>query len=303
MQSDSPKDSVLDRAAAMLESGVGETKHRTPALAPQMPLRPELGITADGSSRVKKSVTRVSRVTATAPSDAATFDLTPESLGAQIVTDKSVNTRIQALVATGVPIFTSSLIPLAGSQDSLKSWEESLRADDSALLRFVPPRKRHTSLGALIYPTEQDLFLPEIRNKPWPTIVKHYHGAKLFELGILMGYIGKDVISIECEEHVVMLRVKEPRGAAGIVVALEPDLSISSETRVQASKAITLLSKERLTMLAVMTTNEPAYLEIPDLVSGLVRDDKLSFSCPVVAAKSWEYAQSGGSKVEPLPGS
>jgi len=207
------------------------------------------------------------------------------------------------MVAAGVPTFTSALLPLAGSAAALQSWEESLRADDNAPLRFVPPRKRHSALGALVYPTEQELFLPEVRLKPWPTIVKRYHGAKLFELGILMGYVGKDVISIDCEDHVIVIRVKESRGAAGLVVVLEPDLSISSATRVQAAKAITTLAKERLTVLAVMTTNEPAYLEISDLISTLLRDEKLEFSCPVVAAKSWEYAQSNGAKVEPLLGS
>lgn len=267
-------------------------------LAPVMPLRPEIGVRPDSAARSKPSARRVK--TQAVPASDSSYDVVPETIVEHSDLDAGVNERIKAAVLAGVPTFTSMLLPLAGSIDTLMAWEESLRLDDNAQLRLIPARKRHAALGSLVYPISADLFIPQMQDKHWATFVKKYHGAKLFELGVLLMAVNKNVVTVHCEEHVAVIRVKDSRGVAALIIALEPDLTEGSVAREQAGKALTSLSKERLTMIAILASNEPAYLEIPNFFQSYIKDNELSFSYPVVSAKSWEYAASNGLKVELL---
>lgn len=192
------------------------------------------------------------------------------------------------------PVFGRDLVSIAGSLALVDAWEAECRANvNTSPVRFVAPKSRHRLRGCLVA-VDQDAVRP---TDWWYQAVKRYRAGRLYELGVLLHRVGDEIVSFSLGDHVAVFRLNTPRGLVGIVILLDASASGDRETLNDVAEHMERLLTERLTMIAVLTTSaEPGSLEtlVTD-VEHLAGERSWRPTVPIVAARSWEYADDRGS--------
>lgn len=223
----------------------------------------------------------------------------PSPDDARPITDE-LSRALLAAVCIPRPVFASDLIAVAGSMDAVRDWEMQCRQDNLPV-RIVPAKMRHVARGSLVFPVEDAKTLAtEFRRSVWGDVLSakgaSYRGARLYELSVLLHRVGEQVVSHRLGEHTVTFRLAQPGGLTGVVVCFSTDLGEESEARGELVEQLEGLIGERLAGVAVLTTSGEAgvYERVIELLETEGRARRWQPTMPVVAAKSWEYADTRG---------
>lgn len=243
------------------------------------PMRPELF--APTSPRKK----RTARTKAT-PAE----NLTLTEAAPPLELNDGMRRALLAAASIPRPVFTRDLIGVAGSLAMVDAWEAECRVDISnSPVRFVAPKSRHRLRGHLVAVEPA-----EVRPTDWwYQAVQRYRAGRLYELGVLLHRVGDEIVSFDLEEQIATFRLNTPRGLIGMVVLLDPRPAAGSS---DVGSHLERLLSERLTMIAVLTASaEPGSLEnLTSHLEQLARERNWQPTAPVIAARSWEYADDRG---------
>jgi hypothetical protein len=138
----------------------------------------------------------------------------------------------------------------------------------------------------------------------WAQAINRYYGARLYELGVLLHRIGDELVSTRFGEHTAVLRLNSSRGLVGIVVAMNDRLEPGEPAREELASALAELFTERLTLAAVLMSagEERDLTRLVEATLGLAGEHAWNPAFPVVAARSWEYADDRGSTARVILG-
>lgn len=215
---------------------------------------------------------------------------------------QEVHDRLLAATQVSRPVFTSDLVSLVGAEQ-VADWEATCRSDTHSPVRFIPPKGRHKLRGSLVLPVAlADAPTPEFKTSVWAAVMDAYRGAKLYEVAVLLHRLSENVISHQVAEHTLTLRLAEPRGMTGVVVSFAPELPSGSAARADLADKIEHLMAERLTLVAALTTQSAAIERVSDALLTESKARGWQPLMPVVAATSWEYADSRGSTFKAVLG-
>jgi len=260
----------------------------TAGAATGAPFRPELF--PGGGGKPKRG--RGTRTKAQAP---VAFDDLP-LIDQDAPTELNDGMRQALLAAASIPrpVFTRDLIGVAGSAAVVDAWEAECRADlTNSPVRFVAPKSRHRLRGRLVA-VEPETVRP---TDWWYEAVRRYRAGRLYELAVLLHRVGDEIVSFTLEEQLAVFRLNTPRGLVGVIVLLDTRLDRESPTLVVLREQMERILSERLTLVAVLTTSaEPGSLEaVMGGLEMLAQQHAWQPTAPVVAARSWEYADDRGS--------
>ena len=262
------------------------------------PLRPEL-FPITKPARTNRRGTKTPRARAERP-DPHLLDVPieyPET------SELTAETR-QKLLASSLlprPIFTSDLIAVAGSADAVAAWETELRADPAnSPVRFLAAKGRHRLRGSLIIPVNEGRDVSKgSKSSWWVDCVNLYRGSRLYELGVVLNRVGDEIVAARFDEHVAVLRLSSPRGLVGVVVTFDTN-SGEEPTKTAVRETLEQLLKERLTLIAVLTSagEATAVTNLTETVASLALSEDWKRTIPVIAARSWEFADDRGSTAQ-----
>ena len=212
----------------------------------------------------------------------------------------SLDTRQKLLASCLIPrpVFTSDLLSVAGSNDVVSSWEAELRADPATSpVRFLAAKGRHRLRGSLIIPVSEAREIAKGTRLPWwSDCVSLYRGSRLYELGVVLHRVGEEIVAARFDENVAVLRLSSPRGLVGVVIVFDTNIN-EEPARIALRESIEQLLKERLTLIAVLTSagEAIALTNLTETVASLALSEQWSRNIPVIAARSWEFADDRGS--------
>lgn len=269
---------------SVVGSTVAEVSDTEVGVGVETPLRPELFPAAP----TRRKRTREVRTQATPPEEGLPFK------SGTAVLDDPMRKALLAASSIPRPVFTRDLIAVAGDEAIVDAWEAECRAEVSTSpVRFVAPKSRHRQRGRLVA-IEQGAAKPA---DWWYQAVSRYRAGRLYELGVLLHRVGDEIVSFQLGEQVCLFRLNTPRGLVGVVVVLDIAAEDNPEVRQELTDVVEGLMGERLTLLAVLTASgEPGSLE--GLSGGLEQialERRWRPTFPLVAARSWEYADDRGS--------
>jgi hypothetical protein len=251
------------------------------------PLRPQLFTEPVGK---RKKTTRTIRTQASGPGDAG---LPLGEFGERRELDDAMRQALLAAASIPRPVFARDLVAVTGSLELVDEWEAECRANlSTSPVRFVAPKSRHRLRGCLVAVDQT-----EVRASDWwNQAVKRYRAGRLYELAVLLHRVGDEVVSFSLDPEVAAFRLNTPRGLIGVVVLLDTKLSADGPSVADMVVHLEQMLSERLTMVAVLTTSaEPGSLEsVADAVERAARENAWVPTAPVVAARSWEYADDRG---------
>ena len=293
--------------------GTGATGPAAPAAVPpptvfENVLRPELFPTAARTSKKsaasKKRSTRLQAEPATDESNTLS-DEHPVPQSHEGLDD----TLRQAFIAASAiprPVFTRDLVAIAGDPAIVALWEDECRAHpDLNQVRFVSPKARHRLRGSLIIPNDNLRVAPRRGYDDWWTqAVNRYLGARLYELGVLLHRVGDELVSTRFGEHTVALRLNSNRGLVAIIIVMSDRLEAGEPARAELEAALADVFAERLTLAAVLMSagEERDLTRLVETTVALANQRGWKPSFPVVAARSWEYADDRGSTARVILG-
>jgi len=261
-----------------------EASEPSGSIGVETPLRPELFPTAP----TRRKRTREVRTQATPPEGGLPFK------SGTAVLDDAMRQALLAASSIPRPVFTRDLIAVAGDEAVVDAWEAECRADVSTSpVRFVAPKSRHRQRGRLVA-VEQGAAKPA---DWWYQAVSRYRAGRLYELGVLLHRVGDEIVSFQLGEQVCLFRLNTPRGLVGVVVVLDVAAEDNPEVRYELTEVVENLMGERLTLLAVLTASgEPGSLEgLSGNLEQIATERHWRPTFPLVAARSWEYADDRGS--------
>ena len=262
------------------------------------PLRPEL-FPVTRTTKTNKRGTKTPRARAERP-DPHLLDI---PIDYPDTSELSMETRQKLLASCLVPrpVFTSDLLSIAGSSDTVSSWEAELRADPATSpVRFLAAKGRHRLRGSLIIPVNEARdFAKGARLSWWSDCVSLYRGSRLYELGVVLHRVGDEIVAAEFDENVAVLRLSSPRGLVGVVVVFDTNIN-EEPAMIALRESIEQLLKERLTLIAVLTSagEAVALTNLTETVANLALSEHWTRNIPVIAARSWEFADDRGSTAQ-----
>lgn len=269
-----------------------------PTRVHQTPLRPQIAQSTPAGGRKRKG--RALRTQAQAPeeltlypSPAAPPSPDSESRDAVVLSDE-LTTALVAAASIPRPVFTRDLVEIAGSADLVEQWESTCRADPATYpVRFIAPKMRHRPRGSLVF---ADLHPVSAVDAWWQRCLTTYRGARLYELAVLLHRVGDEIVSSRFTEDAALLRLSTGKGLVGIIVTFDTAMEPGQSSREALETFMNELLAERLVLIAVLTTNGEAGAvnSLVATLGDLALSNAWSPSAPVVAARSWEYADNRG---------
>jgi hypothetical protein len=255
----------------------------------QPPLRPELMPQQTSSKRGKRPIR-----TQAIPAGNLVLDvpIAAGEPGADL--DDQLRQALMAAASIPRPVFSRDLVGVGGSPDAVETWEAECRADpESVPVRFIAPKSRHRLRGPLVIVESPGAVKP---SDWWQQCVRKYRAARLYELGVLLHRVGDEVVSFSLGDDAAVFRLDTPRGLVGILVVFDTRLEAGEPTALSLEANLQKLLGERLTLVAVLTTSgERGSLEsLTEAARSVLSANGWSPTAPVIAARSWEYADDRG---------
>lgn len=276
------------------KSNPNVTNTNAPSHGLAQPLRPQLFT----PPKVQKTTRRGSKtiVSRAERPDLQILDV-PLDADASVTISDEINSMLLEACNSHRPVFTSDLVTLSGSAQIVATWESNLRADPTkSPLRFLAAKGRHRHRGSLIVPVSIEKNQKNGKNGWWIDCVDTYRGSRLYELAVILHRVGGEVVSANFGEKTALLRLSSSRGLVGVVIVF--DSKVNDElNRNSINERITMLLGERLTLIAVLTAagESIALSNLISTVSSLAESGNWSSSFPIIAARSWEFADDRGS--------
>ena len=257
-------------------------------------VKPELFDTKQ-KSRLKKI-----RVKAERPDDNS-LDLPGKLLTTDNIDDKGMN-EIYAFVSIARPVFIRDLVSIVGDRDRVEKWESIERSNISeSKVRFIGAKMRHKMRGSLIIPDEG------LRSKPknskqtwWWDAIERYRGSKLYEVAVLLHRVGDEIISYKFDESSAVVILNAPTGLVGIIITFSPITNDKSSDYISYVKCLEDMSKDRVHLICLLTTTAEKQ-SLDELINSTITyatEKNLTFSGPVIASYTWDFADDRGSSAK-----
>lgn len=262
----------------------------------ETPLRPQIQATAGGSGRGGRKG-RTLRTQAQAPEELTLYppmEAEPSSTEPTENLSDELTTALVAAASIPRPVFTRDLVDIAGSSALVEQWESVCRADPAVYpVRFIAPKVRHRPRGSLVF---SDVHPASAADAWWQRCITTYRGAKLYEMAVLLHRVGDEIVSSRFTENAALLRLSTGKGLVGVIVTFETGMDDGSDARQALATFMDELLSERLVLIAALTTHgeSGAVDGLVATLGDLALERSWSPSAPVVAARSWEYADNRG---------
>ncbi|MFM7088740.1 MAG: hypothetical protein ACKOW9_04395 [Candidatus Paceibacterota bacterium] len=196
------------------------------------------------------------------------------------------------------PVFTRDLINIVGNESTVMKWEEECRKHpEKYKVRFIAPKSRHRSRGSLVITEE----IAKIKTKKqsmswWPDTILKYTGTRLYEIAVVLQRISDELISYKIDDNVAIIRLTTPKGLVTLVLSMTDRVEVGEEGNVALHNAYLEATQERVTLIVFLSTTgeEKDLLRLTSAVVDIANDTGIRPPCPVVAARSWEYADNRG---------
>lgn len=266
-----------------------------PEILPLMKVPPRSRKTPASRTARTQAMPPDGRLFADIPTDHSPLD------GAEL--SEQMSAALLAAVCIPRPVFTSDLVSIAGSQEMVDAWEAECRRNAQSPVRFVAAKTRHRLRGSLVIPIDylRDA-ATEFKRSAWAECMERYRGTTLYELAVLLHKIDSEVVATRMSENTLTLRLATRSGLVGIVVALTPKLAAGEITRGALAAELETLLSERLTLIAVLTPRAETFDPMCTAVTEEAKARQWSVPLPVIAARSWEYAEDRGAASQLLMG-
>lgn len=265
----------------------------------QSPLRPTLFPTT-AKPKGRRGGARTSRVSALPP-DPGPYDVPPEGdLVVPVDLDAATRAQLEALVVLGRPIFTSDLAAAIGDTDAVAAWEQHELSSGGSQVRFIFSKPRYRLRGSLVIPHGAELRAVADENDRhgwWSECRKRFRGRALYELAVLLHRVGDQIVAHRIEQNALLLRLRQPRGTVGVVVAPGDALAPGEPVRQAVAANIEELLREPLEVLVVLTTAGGGLGPLVEAIEQEAKARSWQPTCPVVAAHTWEYADENNSAI------
>lgn len=265
----------------------------TPLEVIHEPLRPQL-VPQQNTAARKRRAGKQLRTQAQAPDGELRLDVPiPQAPAAPLTLDDGMTQALLAAASIPRPVFTRDLVAIAGTPEIVDAWESVCRADPvNYPVRFIAPKSRHRMRGSLVFTEAKS----GSGGSWWPRCVEAYRGARLYELGVLLNRVGDEIVSVKFHTDTAVMRLNTPRGLVGILIVMDSRLEPGEPVREELGEGLSELLSERLSLIAVLTTNaEQGSLEsLISSIGTLAQEHGWQPTAPVVAARSWEYADDRG---------
>lgn len=222
--------------------------------------------------------------------------LIPESLTPQR------RQQLNAAATIPRPVFTGDLVQMIGDVRVVEQWEEDHR-NNRGSVAFIQPKARHRQIGALVLPVgDLRKASNEFSASWWAASVERYRGAKLYELGVVGRRCADGVKGWHVDDvyPVVSLRASLGKGLVGVLIVCDDQLADGSTARTGIVSEIESLMREPLEHIYVLATGESTLDSLRDVVVEEAKRRQWKPACPVVCARSWEWADGTGPLVVAL---
>ena len=293
-QNDTKSAQANGASGANVETAAAERAEDKPVrLAPATPVRVELFPQSNaGRTAGKKKKPKVSAL----PPER--FEVPADLTGGDI--GNSRRNQITAAITASRPVFTSDLAALVGDASVIERWQEEQRADGSQV-RFLTPKSRHGQRGALVMPVGSlRKTIDATGGGWWIELLDRYRGAKLYEAAVVGWRCGAQVLSymVDKNDPVVTFRIRGDRGLTGVILVCDDDVSETSPARHGIVTAVDSLLRDPFELVVILATSDKALEPLVSAVDTEARQRNWRPPCPIVAARSWEWADGTGSLVE-----
>ena len=230
-----------------------------------------------------------------------TSALPPEAfeLPEGLIPDSLTPQRRQQLNAAATiprPVFTGDLVQMTGDVRVVEQWEEDHR-NNRGSVAFIQPKARHRQIGALVLPVgDLRKASNEFSSSWWAASVERYRGAKLYELGVVGRRCADGVKGWHVDDvyPVVSLRASLGKGLVGVLIVCDDELSEGSTARTGIVSEIESLMREPLEHIYVLATGDSTLDSLQSVVEEEAKRRQWKPACPVVCARSWEWADGTG---------
>ena len=256
------------------------------------PLRPEIVKHTSPRARRGKPI----KVQATRPEKPLFENLTNITLEEEnnSMSNDFINKIIEA-ASINRPMFIRDLSAVASTRENAEKWEEICRLDPARYpVRFIGAKVRHKNRGSLVIPANSKRMVGEnITDNWWWNAVDLYRGAKLYELGVLLNRIGKDLKDFSFTADSSLLHIDTKKGLLSIVVLYGNTLL--GDNHSIARLFAQLQSENPYEILFLQTQSEDSAIEKTMSKLNYFKDE-LNWNppCPVKLAYSWEFADDRG---------
>ena len=259
------------------------------------PLRPQLFPSAPKGKRKSRYL----KVQADRPED-LTYDSPNTKPVLATAFTSELSSKILTSCAISRPVFIRDLVSVGGSREIIEHWENECRSNPAKNpVRFIGAKLRHRDRGSLVIPATSLRIVNKEQSKNWWwEAIESYRGAKLYELGVLLGVrIGDSLVSTKFTDNYAVLRVNANTGLAAFIVLFASKVDEEGPTNAAFISELAELGKERLSQIIVLTTiSEDKSLDRTiSAIDNFVKKTKWSPNCPVSVSYSWEFADNRGS--------
>lgn len=136
----------------------------------------------------------------------------------------------------------------------------------------------------------------EFSSSWWAASVERYRGAKLYELGVVGRRCADGVKGWHVDDvyPVVSLRASLGKGLVGVLIVCDDELSEGSTARTGIVSEIESLMREPLEHIYVLATGDSTLDSLQSVVEEEAKRRQWKPACPVVCARSWEWADGTG---------
>jgi hypothetical protein len=263
-----------------------------PAAAPAAPLRPGMPPTPSAvPARSTRRPARRVRTQAKRP-EPGLFDAPPAAEPQDMETD--LDQRLLAAALVPRPVFVSDLAAMGVDADALANWETRVQESSATSpIRLIHPKTRHRARGSLVYPVATDT----TDDSWWASCVRTYRGARVYELGVLLHRVGAELVAHNYGANIATLRLSTRAGLVGLVVVFDSTLVENEPARDDVATHLETMFDERMVLIGVLSTSghKDAVEQLSTNLAALSAERGWQVSCPVVTARSWEYAADRGS--------
>lgn len=257
-------------------------------------VKPE--ITSKKPKERKRGVSKKTPRVQAEPASIKYDELALDKVTEQISSDTS--NALYAASSIPRPVFTRDLINIVGDRSIVQKWEEECRQYPERYgVRFIAPKARHKERGSLVIVEETS----KIKTKKqsvmwWPEVIQKYSGTRLYEIAVLLQRVSDELVSYKLDDTHAVLRLATPKGLVTLLVTMTDRTEKGEEGYTRIQESYKEIINERITLIAVLTTigEESDLSRTVSSLLVMIEETGLKPACPVIAARSWEYADNRG---------
>ena len=246
--------------------------------APAVSPMPAQAYSRPSSSRSRKG-TRKPKIDATPP-----YEVDPS------ICDERQATAFLAMAVSPRPMFTSAMAASSpGGAEMVDAWRISQYESGGRDVRFLGPKKKWSSYGHLVLPSDGLLADAGIDGGWWAQTLSKVSGSRLYEAAVLLDSVCETMTDWEISDSGQSMSAvcPTPRGMVGIVVILPPQEQ--EVWRDELPDRLSSMVSKSLDLIAVMCTSKTKEDAVATAAAQACASGQWALPCPVVAATTSDW--------------